>query len=197
MLSIKKSRLILITPRFWRALTSLLPKTKAVFQFAITSKETSTFTYNLTANNRKYLIQTIAIITQKTFHEIETYFLEAENNEVLKAYVIEKIKKAEDSYKKDLRCDFGSRIAWYAIIRAKKSKIVVENGVEVGYNAVLLCEALLKNKEEGYSGKFYGLDINQRAGYFINDKKYEFIKEIMVDDAMISIEKFTDTIPLH
>lgn len=192
-----KNSLFLWFPRLIIALRQSLILIINTIKWSFNSRETSTYTFALSKLNTKYLIHSIALVTKKTYPEIEGYFNEILSNEELKTYVVAKIKLSPVRYKKDLRCDFASRIGWYAIIRANKSKVVVENGVELGYTAVVLCEAILKNKSEGYEGSYYGLDINSEAGYFIKQDKYEKIANLLVGDALDSITQFKEPIDFY
>ena len=83
----------------------------------------------------------------------------------------------------DLRVDFGRRLGWYAFARTMKPKIIVETGVDKGIGSVLLCSALLKNKEEGFEGRFFGTDINPEAGYLLNGK-YAEVGKILYGDSI-------------
>ena len=192
-----KNRITLWVPRLFIALREYIKFISYAFKWSFSSRETSTYTYVLSPNNTKYLIHSIALVTKKSYLEIEGYVKEILSNMELKSYVIDKIKSSPVRYKKDLRFDLASRIGWYAIIRANKSKVVVENGVELGYTAVVLCEAILKNKSEGYSGCYYGLDINSEAGYFIKQDKYEMISNLFFGDALDTIGHFKEPIDFY
>ena len=69
----------------------------------------------------------------------------------------------------------------------------METGVDKGLGAVVLCSAILKNKEEGFPGKYYGTDINDQAGYLLNDK-YKSVGKIIYGDSIISLKNFDKTI---
>ena len=194
---IKKNRITLWLPRLVLALNYSWTIILKTIKWSLSSRETSTYTYLLSPNNTKYLIHSVSLVTKKSFLEIEGYFNEILFNEELKSYVISKVKASNVRYKKDLRFDLASRIGWYAIIRANKSKVVVENGVELGYTAVVLCEAILKNESEGYPGKYYGLDINSNAGYFIRHERYEAIANVVVGDALDSLSHFSEPIDFY
>ena len=175
----------------------IMSQSSSVRNWIFSSRESSTFTFNLTLRNRKYLIHYVSLITKQSYEVIEKYFSEVENNKVLKDYVIKRIRGSKYRHKKDLRCDFGSRVAWYAIIRANKCQVVVENGVEIGYTGILLCDALLKNKQEGFAGMYYGLDINPDAGYLISESPYSGISKILVADALASLSNFSMPIDFY
>jgi predicted O-methyltransferase YrrM len=86
-------------------------------------------------------------------------------------------------------------LGWYAFARILKPKIVVETGVDKGLGSVVLCAALLKNKEEGFPGKYYGTDINPNAGYLLNGK-YKEVGEIKYGDSIETLKSFKKSIDL-
>lgn len=196
-IKLKEIPLLLMLPRFFRAIKIPCLTLIRIFCWTFNSRETSTFAYRLSDRNRKYLIHTVCLITSKSYKDIEKYFMEIENNDTIKTEVIKKIASSPVRYKKDLRCDFGSRLAWYAIVRANKSKIVVENGVEIGFTAILLCEAVLKNISEGFEGKYVGLDIQDDSGYLVRDERYTDICQIVVNDALLSIQNMSESIDFY
>ena len=73
----------------------------------------------------------------------------------------------------------------------KKPKIVVETGIDKGLGSVLLCSALLKNKEDGFEGRYYGTDINPKAGYLLSGK-YLKVGEILFGDSITSLKKLEE-----
>lgn len=89
----------------------------------------------------------------------------------------------------DSEAHYGKRLGWYAFVRVKKPKIVIETGFDKGLGACVLTAALMKNAKEAYEGFYYGTDINPNAGYFFTDPynqygrllygdSIEFLKEI-------------------
>jgi predicted O-methyltransferase YrrM len=164
--------------------------TARFFRGALTSRETSTRTYPLTPENEYYLIFLVAAVTGKDRTTISGYFDEIKKNKELREFVINKIAGSHYRNKKDLRCDFGSRIAWYAIVRANKSKVVVENGIEMGLTAMALCNAIAKNREEGFEGEYYGLDINPDAGYLLINSPFTAFTKLIINESVNSLTQF-------
>ena len=160
------------------------------FKGALSSRETSTLTYKLTPANENYLMFLVAAVTGKDITTISGYFDEIKKNTELRDFVINKIASSHYRNKKDLRCDFGSRIAWYAIIRANKSKVVVENGIEMGLTALALCSAIARNREEGFEGEYYGLDINPEAGYLLTGSSFTAFTKLIINDSINSLAQF-------
>jgi len=145
----------------------------------------------------EYLLQNISIVSNLPYFQIETYYNEISNNEELMKQISEKIENSEYRFFKDKKIELGNRFIHYCLVRANKPKVVVESGIEIGYTSVLLCEALLKNIEEGCSGKYYGLDIDPKAGYLIKDKRYIAISEIIIGDSLKSLCGFNANIDYY
>jgi len=173
----------------------ILLKTKLSFKWLFTSRETTNFTYDLTKINKQYLAVTISHITKKPYLEIFKYILEIDSNIMLKEHIYNETKKSAESYKSDKTIYFGRRIGWYAIARAIKPKIIVETGVDKGLGSCILISALMKNKKDGYSGYYYGTDINSNAGYLLT-KEYTKYGEILYGDSIDSLSRFNKKIDL-
>jgi hypothetical protein len=193
----KKIPFLLMLPRFYSSTRIPLKHFGDAVKWTFVSRETSTLTYPLRITNRKYLIHTASLVAGVSYAEIEKYFLEIESNQELTSSVIKGIELSGIRHKKDLRCDFGSRIAWYAIIRAMKSRVVVENGVEMGLTGVALCEALLRNQSEGYPGAYIGLDINPDAGCLVRSERYLGVATLQIRDALESIDQLSHPVDFY
>jgi hypothetical protein len=184
---LKRVAIITLPYRILYAFSHYLPKIVLIFKWAFKSKEFHSYTYNLTPFNTEYLLQNISIVSHLPYSQIETYYNEISNNEELKKQISEKIENSEYRFFKDKKIELGNRFIHYCLVRANKPKVVVESGIEIGYTSILLCEALLKNIEEGFTGKYYGLDIDPKAGYLIQDKRYSAIAEIIIGDSVKSL----------
>jgi len=85
----------------------------------------------------------------------------------------------------------GRRAGWYAFVRTLKPRLVVETGVERGHGALVLCSALMKNKSEGYEGRYVGTDIDPNAG-FLFTSPYRECGEILYGDSIESLKNLND-----
>lgn len=182
---------MMILYRIRNGLKYYSPKAAQVLRLSLKSRELGTFTYKLTSINQEFLLQNVSIITRLPYAQIKTFCDEITNNERLIDYAKKKIHNSQFRTIKDERCDFGSRIAYYCIVRALKLKTVVENGVELGYTGLILCEALLKNKEEGYPGDYYGFDIDPSAGLLINEPPYSETGRIITGESLDTLKAFS------
>lgn len=183
--------------RLYTAAESSLRSTFQYFKIALKSREVHTFTYQMTRENRFHLAHLVSKITDQDINTIFGYFEEIEQNEALRQSISEKIKRSHFRHKKDRRSDFACRVAFYAIIRARKSKVVVENGMELGISSVVLCSALEKNRQEGFEGKYYGFDIDPYAGVLIKDPAYEPFAQLVIGDGMKSLAAIEEPIDFY
>jgi predicted O-methyltransferase YrrM len=192
---IRKSTLLNFFPRIAYAMSYYNHKYIDIIKWGFASREDTNYTYNLTSDNLLYLANTIAVVCKKPLHQINDYICEAQNNKALIAHVVQKTRQSHFIAVADLRCDFGRRLGWYAFARALKPSIIVETGVDKGLGSALLCSALLRNREEGYEGKYYGTDIDRDAGYLL-DGKYKEVGEILYGDSIRSLKELECKIDL-
>ena len=166
-----------------------------ILKWGFKSREYTNFTYRITPENVNYLAATLATITGKDQNKIIQYIEEAENDTQLKKHILDTRNSSKLKSHADKNIFFGRRVGWYAFVRIMKPKVVVETGIDKGLGSVLLCSALLKNKAEGFEGKYYGTDINPAAGYLL-DGIYKEVGEILYGDSIESLSKMTDNIDL-
>jgi predicted O-methyltransferase YrrM len=96
---------------------------------------------------------------------------------------------------KDSSMLLGRRLGWYAFVRAKKPRIVVETGVHQGVGAVTLIRGLQANAREGFPGKYFGTDIDPKAGALVVGE-YAETGKIMFGDSITSLKDFSETIDI-
>ena len=159
------------------------------------SKEITNFTYELTEVNEGHLTAMVATITGREIIEIEKYLKEIKRNKKLKNHMTKTTRESEFKHVSDEIPAFGRRIGWYMLVRATKPKVVVETGVDKGLGSCLITTALMRNKEEGFPGYYYGTDINPEAGFLFN-KPYAKYGEILYGDSIESLKKFNKKIDL-
>ena len=159
------------------------------------SKEVGNFTYDLEEQNKRYLASIIADVVNITFETAMGYFNEIEEDEELLKHISDETIKSDWSFKADKEVRFGKRIGWYAFARALKPKVIVETGVDKGLGSCVLTAALRRNKEEGHEGRYYGTDINPKAGYLLSGD-YATFGSILYGDSIESLKKLDGRIDL-
>lgn len=192
---IRKSRVLNMLPRMVQATKYFNRRYVQIAKWAVRSREHTNYTYDLTSENLMYLAFTIAAVTGASYEQIAGFVQEARNDESLKTHIIERVATSGLRFTTDARCEFGRRLGWYAVVRAKKPKVVVETGVDKGRGAVLLCSALLRNGTEGCHGRYYGTDSDREAGYLLSGK-YKEVGAIMYGDSIESLRKFDRVIDI-
>jgi hypothetical protein len=166
-----------------------------IFKWVFSSKEDTNFTYDLTNKNNLELLKTVESCLNIPFEQLKKYLDEILHDDGLKEFIRKKINTSDfKNYADDNVC-FSRRVGWYIIARLLKPKVLIETGVDKGMGAVVLCAALLRNREEGYVGRYYGTDINKKAGYFL-DGKYLAVGEIIYGDSITSLKKFDKMIDI-
>jgi predicted O-methyltransferase YrrM len=149
-------------------LTYLAPVASALARWVFSSREVTNFTYDLTPRNTRYLAHFLATAFGVDSARVGALFDELAASTELKAHLATYAQQQAISAECDGAARFGRRIAWYAVVRLIKPRLVVETGVDQGMGALVLCEALRRNRLEGADGRYVGLDINPRAGSMLS-----------------------------
>lgn len=186
-------RLVLIIYRIRVGLGFVTTTVWRYVKWLLGSKETTNLTYHLRDDNLIYLGHFIAIVTGKTYKEVEVLFKEILEDTLLHKHVSELYKNGEDAFKSDNEVRLARRVGWYAIIRIVKPRLVIETGVDKGLGSCVIAAALLRNKAEGYEGKYYGTDINPSAG-FLFQEPYSQMGKILYGDSIESLKKISEPI---
>ena len=181
--------------RIYFASTYFNRKYWQIIKWGFTSNESNNFTYELTDENLLYLAHTIGIVLNKKPEEIKIYLDELNNDQELKKHIVNVTTSSSLKKYADKNVQFAKRLGWYALTRAMKPKLIIETGVDKGLGSVVLCGALLKNKTEGYEGRYIGTDINPKAGYLL-EGVYSTVGKIMYGDSIQSLMTINDKIDL-
>ena len=192
---IRKSRVVNYLPRLRQATRAYNYRYGQILRWSVDSREDTNYTYALTDDSLLYLAHTVAVVSGVSPTTVQQYFREAQTDEALRDYVLEKTKTSSYRRVADLRVEFGRRLGWYALVRIMKPGVVIETGVDKGLGAVLLCSALLRNRAEGAPGRYYGTDIAPKAGYLL-DGIYKEVGQVLYGDSITSLNAFDKPIDL-
>jgi len=188
-------RLIVAVYRALVALPTALRPLGNLLRWLVTSKETTNHTFDLAPLNRETLTAQIADVVDLPYPTVEGYVAELEADDTLRRHLQEMIRNAPYRGISDLTIRYSRRIGWYAFVRALKPAVVVETGVDKGLGACVLTAALLRNREEGHPGRYYGTDINPQAGYLLHGR-YAEVGEILYGDSIQSLAQLDATVDL-
>ena len=167
-----------------------------IFKWSINSNENTNYTYKLTEKNNLELIKIFEVIFKDSnFTQIKSYVEELEQDQDIRNHIRESTSKSNFKNLADSEIEFSRRLGWYICVRLLKPKILVETGVDKGLGSVVLIRALMRNKEEGFSGYYYGTDINPEAGYLLNGD-YNNYGEILYGDSIETLNKMTSEVDL-
>ena len=167
-----------------------------LLRWLVHSKETTNFTYDLEDKNKRYLASIIADVVDTGFTEIMAYFKEIEEDDDLRKHIADATRRTDWAITADKEVRLGSRIGWYAVARAIKPKITIEAGVDKGLGSCVIAAALKRNAQEGHAGRYYGLDINPKAGYLLSGD-YASHGSMLYGDSVQSLEHFDGVIDLY
>lgn len=184
-----------IPKRLVYALSYYAPNLPKILAWGFRSREETNYTYDLSEDSLLYLAHTISVVTGATLESVRGYIAEAREDSQLSEAVISAVSGSKYRYVSDARCEFGRRLGWYAFVRILKPRVIIETGVDKGHGAILLCAALLRNRGEGASGRYYGTDINPEAGWLLRPP-YSDVGTILVGDSIQTLSNFTDKIDL-
>jgi predicted O-methyltransferase YrrM len=159
------------------------------------SNETTNFTYDLEEANKQYLASLLAVVLSISYDQAISYIREIEEDEELKNHIARATAQSEWSFRADPEVRLGRRMGWYVIARVLKPKVIVETGVDKGLGACVLTAALKRNKEESFDGRYYGTDIDSRAGYLLSGQ-YARFGSILFGDSIDSLKKLEGPIDL-
>jgi hypothetical protein len=169
---------------------------RALYPLLRNTGEMSNFTYDLTDKNLRNMSEMIAVATRRDAAEIERYIEEAIEDRSLRGWFVERMRTwAGAKTPPNLRSPFGRRLGWYAVTRAIKPRVLVETGVDRGHGALVLCAALLRNAAEGRPGRYYGTDLEPKAGHLLGGE-YASVGQLLIGDSIQSLRQLNETVDL-
>lgn len=188
----EQAALDILPHRIYEAFMSNKSFSVEFLDWIIHKREFTNYTYDLQPASRAYLISYIAICAGIDFTTANSYITELESYEPLKAH-IQQLSATVMPSTTNKEVYYGRRLGWYAMVRAKKPKIVIESGVEKGMGSCVIAYALMQNTREGHPGRYYGLDIEPAAGLFFSGQ-YREMGELIAGDSATILAQFPNTI---
>lgn len=165
-------------------------------RWLFTSREHHNHTYDLTARNRTHLAWFVAHVCGVEVSQVRGWLREIETDETLRAHIAGATDRAARRGLADRTARYARRIGWYAIIRARKPKHVVETGVDKGLGTCVIAAALLRNAQEGHAGRLTSMDINPDAGYLVADEPWSTVVDLVIGDSQRSIAELTTPVDI-
>jgi len=165
-------------------------------KWLLESRERSNFTYDLEPNNLNHLAGFVALVSGLSLAQAERYVGELAACDLLKEVVRDVTRQTDLQFVGDADARPGRRIGWYALARARRSRVVVELGVDKGLGSCILAEALRRNRDEGHPGRLYAIDINADAGLLLKASEYAAFGEFVASDSIAFLQSFSGAIDL-
>ena len=175
------------------AMSYFKDKLSRVDEWAPKWTEGDNFYYDLTSHNRSDLASLVAVLCGEQVEVIDGYISELSQDTALRSHIRSAL--VSDPLLRDIEVGFGRREGWYAFVRALKPKVVVETGVHHGVGACVITAALLRNKEEGHPGQYFGTDIDPNAGRLLSGPYAEFGR-VLYGDSIVSLSSIKESIDI-
>ena len=141
------------------------------------SRENTNYTYDLTPRSIEHLAWFVSDLVDIPVTEARGYIREILDDEALTRHVADAIAASPQKWLADSKAKFGRRMGWYAIVRARKPKNVVETGTDKGLGALVLAAAVMRNG----TGRLTTIDINPDSGYLISGPWAEVTDRVIAD----------------
>lgn len=156
-------------------------------RWLLTSREHHNYTYDLTTLSRHHLAWYVSLVCDVPVRRVRDWFAEIEGDEKLRRHIETATATASRRGLADRHVRYARRIGWYAIVRARTPRHVVETGVDKGLGSCVLAAALLRNAAEGHPGRLTSLDINPEAGYLARATPWAEVVDLVIGDSVTSI----------
>lgn len=188
-------KLFFLPQRARMALRVVGPQIGSALAWLVHSNELANFTYPITSRCERHIAYAIAVALGADAQMIFALMQEPKTDMQLRDCVAGAIANSRYRSVVDRQIEFGRRLGWYAVVRHTKPAIVVETGVDKGMGAVLLCAALRRNAGEGMPGRYYGTDIESRAGFLLQPP-YKQYGEILYGDSIESLAQLNEDVDI-
>jgi len=156
-------------------------------KWLVASREHTNFTYDLTERNRRQLAWFVANLLDRSVVEVTSYFDELETDREFADALSSALAASPRSYVGDSEPRFARRIAWYAIVRILRPRVIVETGVDKGLGSMAIAAALSRNAADGVVGRLLAIDINAGAGVLVVAPWADYV-EIVVGDSLVFLK---------
>jgi predicted O-methyltransferase YrrM len=135
-----------------------------VMGYVLFDPEVGDFSYEL--DNEDELVDFLARTLDVEGAAIAGYLAEIDSSPELTSELSARVRRRPDMKR---RIGLAQRVAWYAVVRATKPRLVVETGIKHGLGALVLLVALARNAQEGSPGRLISFDPDPFSGWVVPD----------------------------
>ncbi len=179
-------RWVLVPYRLGLGLNYFRAPFSALAAWLFTSREIDNYTYDLTERNKAYLASFVGLVAGVDAAIAAGYIAELDADHELREHVRLRTAASPGRHAADPVPRYGRRAGWYAMVRARKPRVVVETGVSKGLGTCVLAAAVLRNVAEGHPGTVIGTDIDPGAGALLAPP-YDRVARIAYGDSIESL----------
>jgi predicted O-methyltransferase YrrM len=144
---------------------SVRDKPFLVVRYVLWDPDVGDFSYQL--DNEGELAESLAGFLRLPRDTVAGYLAEAAQEPALTRELSERVRWRPDVKR---RVGLGHRVAWYALVRALKPRLVVETGIKHGIGSLVLLVALERNAREGSPGRLVSFDIDPFSGWVVPER---------------------------
>jgi len=138
---------------------------RSAIRYVLFDRELTNFTYDIA--NLSELAATLGSALDVPPASIASFIDELASDSQVSAELATRLASRRD---RNRRMPFGRRLGWYAIVRVRKPKLVVETGIHDGLGSTAILQALHRNALEGIDGRLVSMDVNAESGWLIPDR---------------------------
>jgi predicted O-methyltransferase YrrM len=133
-----------------------------IVSYVLFDPEVGDFSYEL--DNEGELVEFLARVLEVERSAIAGYLAEIRHSPELTRELSARVRRRPDMKR---RIALAQRVAWYAVVRATKPRLVVETGIKHGLGALVLLVALQRNADEGTGGRLISFDPDPFSGWVV------------------------------
>jgi predicted O-methyltransferase YrrM len=167
---------------------SLRANPVGVARYVLFDPEVGDFSYEL--DNEDELVEFLAGVLEAPPSEIAGYLAETRQAPELTRELDARVR-----WRPDMKRSIGltHRVAWYAVARATKPRLVVETGIKHGLGALVMLVALRRNQAEGSGGRLISFDPDPFSGWVVPERLRENWQPVFAT----SFDALEDTLAGH
>ena len=153
----------------------------------VRDRETTNFTYDLSAINRDQLCWFVSAVTGAEIGQVRSWITELETDQEFNASLTRRLSMNPTRRICATEPHLARRYGWYAIVRALQPDNVVETGTALGLGSCVIAAALLRNGH----GRLTTIDIDQDSGYLI-DTPWSSVIDRRIGSSVDELAKMRD-----
>ena len=154
--------------------------TRLSVSWLLTRTEFANYSYPISRRNRTHFAWFVSEACDAPVSEVLRYFEEIESDTELLLELERVAQRLGRRREFDRDFSLGRRLAWYALGRITKPKLVVETGTEKGFGSAVIAAALSRNGD----GQLVTIDIEPSAGGLLPESLQDVVTQATMDSVV-------------